>query len=116
MWKRALLIALCLVLICAPKAYAAEQRLAVSAPTLTFTGSTASCRFAYSSARKSMDITMQLWCGTTLIDSWHKTGTSVISMNETCTVTPGRTYTLKITGTCGGETISPTSVTKICPK
>ena len=101
---------------CAPRAYAADQRAVVSEPTLSFTGSTATCKYTLSSFGKTIDITMELWRGSTLIDSWHKTGTSVVSLNESCSVTCGLTYTLKVTGTCGGVAISPTSVTKTCPR
>lgn len=116
MWKRAIIISLCLILMCAPRAYAADQRAVVSEPTLSFTGSTATCKYTLSSFGKTIDITMELWRGSTLIDSWHKTGTSVVSLNESCSVTCGLTYTLKVTGTCGGVAISPTSVTKTCPR
>ena len=116
MWKRAIILFLCLILVCAPRAYAAEQRMTFYEPTLSFSGTTATCKYTLSSMGKKLDITMELWRGSTLIDSWHKTGTSVISLNETCTVTRGLTYTLKVTGTCGGMEISPTSVSKTCPK
>lgn len=115
MWKRAIILSLCLILIFAPRAYAAEQRTTFYEPTLSFSGKTATCTYNLTNYGKKIDITMELWRGSTLIDSWHKTGTSVISLNETCTVTRGLTYTLKVTGTCGGEAISSTSVTKTCP-
>ena len=115
MWKRAIVVILCLILMCAPRAYAAAQRSTSTEPKLTFSGSTATCKYSLSSMGKKIDITMELWRGSTLIDSWHQTGTSVISLNETCTVTRGLSYTLKVTGTCGGVAINPTSVTKTCP-
>jgi len=116
MWKRGFLLALCLILACAPIAYAAEQRNATVQPTLSFSGQTATCTCKVSEVGKNISVTMELWYGSTLVDSWSKSGTSIVLLNETCSVTRGRTYTLKVRGTSGGMAFGPTSITKTCPK
>lgn len=116
MWKRAALLTLCFLLVCAPVAYAAEQRSAAVQPALSFSGRAAICECKVSEYGKTIYVTMELWHGSTLVDSWTKNGVSSVLLNETCTVTRGYTYTLKVSGTCGGTAISPTSITKTCPK
>ena len=115
MWKRAVLLTICILLLCAPVAYATEQRAATVQPTLSFSGRTANCECKVSEYGKNISVTMELWDGVTLVDSWTKNGVSSVLLNETCTVTRGRTYTLKVRGTSGGISFGPTSVSKRCP-
>ncbi len=115
MWKKAILIALCFMLICIPEAYAAEPRIAAPELSLEFSGTTAICGVQFSDAGKSIRVTMELWQNDALVDSWTKTGTSSVTMSETCAVKRLRNYTLKVSGTSGGVSFSPVSVTKRCP-
>lgn len=112
MWKRILAVALCVVLFSSITVYAAEPRISVSTPTLEFDGNIASCYARVVSTGDNISVTMKLWYGNTLVDSWTKSGVSAVTLNETCTVTRGRTYTLEISGTCGAESFGPTSVSK----
>lgn len=115
MEKRVLLIFLSIALLaCCTTAYATEARSASGQANLTFDDATAICTYSISSPGKVICVNMELWHGSVLVDSWNKTGTHAVSLNESCPVTRGLTYTLKVSGTCGGETISPTSVTKTC--
>ena len=116
MWKKAILIALCFMLICIPEVYAAEPRLTVvPEPSLEFSGTTAICGFQINDVGQSIRVTMELWQNDTLVDSWTKTGTSSVTMSETCAVKRLRNYTLKVSGTSGGVSFGPVSVTKRCP-
>ena len=115
MWKRAVLLLLCFVLLCTPIAQAAEAREAGVVPMLTFSGRTAYCDCTVTAYEKSIFVRMELWYGSTLVDSWTQSGTSTVSLNKTCTVNRGRTYTLKVSGTIGGVSFGPTSVTQKCP-
>ena len=115
MRKCALLLALCLVILAVCPAQAAESRIAVSAPTLEFSGTTALCEFRLSKFGKNISVTMELWNGSTLVDSWTKTGTSAVTISETCSVVRGRSYTLVVQGTCGGEVFNSSSATIRCP-
>ena len=99
--------------ICIP-AQAVEPRIATAIPQLSFSGTTAICKVSIIDTGKAIDATLELWQGNTLVDSWPGSGTSVVSISGSCTVTKGVTYTLKVTGTSGGVTISSTPVSKTC--
>lgn len=94
---------------------AAEARTATPRVTLSFQDSTAICVASVSDPGKQLKATLELWCGTTLIDCWDASGTSRISFNETTAVTSGKTYRLTLVGTTGGKAFTPIYVTKTCP-
>lgn len=79
---------------------------------LTLSGSTATCRMRVTDLGKSINATMELWQGSTFITSWSASGTSVVSMLETYTITSGLTYTLKGYGTSGGVSFTAPEITK----
>lgn len=119
MKKARIIIAILLVLVVIPAsiAFAASEesescRFVPSAPTLTATGSTASCKAQIRALGSSIDATLELYQGSTLINSWHKTGTSYVSFNETEPFTSGLSYTLTLSGTVDGVAFTPVSVTK----
>ena len=117
MSKRVLSVLLCVaILACCPIAYAAETRSAEGNLTLSFDDGTAICKYNITSPGKVIIIKMELWRGSVLVDSWNKTGTHAVSLNESCSVTPGVTYTLKVSGSYGGVAFTPSSVTKTCPR
>lgn len=115
MWKRIISLFLFAVLFCGLTVSAVEPRWSVQNPQLEFDGTTASCVFTHSSVGDTITATMKLWQRDTLIDSWTKTGTSVVNMSETCQVSRLKMYTLEVSGTCGGVAFGPVSVSKRCP-
>lgn len=114
MWKRAVLLTLCFLLVCTTVVYASESRMS-AIPTLTFSGRTATCVCNVSDAGKTLQVTMELSEGSSIIDSWYKTGTSKVMMNETSSVTRGHTYTLSVSVMINGISYGPYSITKTCP-
>ena len=94
---------------------AAEARTATASVTLRFQDSTAICVANVSDPGKQLKATLELWCGTTLVDCWDASGTSSVTFSETTAVTSGKTYRLILVGTTGGKAFTPTSVTKTCP-
>lgn len=96
-------------------AYAAEARAIVATPSLSFSGTTATCTLTVTKFGAAIDATLELWCGNTLVASWSGTGTSRVIISKTKTVTRGKSYTLKAHGTVGGETLTVAPVTKACP-
>lgn len=96
-------------------AYAAEARAIVATPSLSFSGTTATCRLSVIKPGAAIDATLELWSGNTLLASWSGTGTSRVIISKTKTVTRGQSYTLKAHGTVGGATLTVAPVTKTCP-
>lgn len=96
-------------------AYAVEARAISVSPSLSFSGTTATCRLSVTKPGAAIEATLELWSGNTLLASWSGTGTSHLLISKTKTVTRGQSYTLKAHGTVGGETINAVPVTKTCP-
>ena len=114
MIKRTILVALCILLLGAIPAHAAETRAIPVTPTLTFDGTTALCEALVSSYGKNITVTLELWDSNTLVDSWAKSGNSTVMISERCNVTSGKNYTLIVSGFAGSERISG-SLVKRCP-
>lgn len=95
-------------------ASAAESRASTIIPTLTFDGTTANCQASITGIGKTIDATLELWHGDTLVDSWDGTATSRLILSGSCTVTKGQTYTLKVSGTIGGVEFEGTPVSGTC--
>ena len=84
-------------------------------PSLTFSGSTATCSLVIREPGKTINATLELWQGSTKIAAWTKSGNSYVIVTGSRSVTSGQTYTLKAHGTIDGTAITATSVTRICP-
>lgn len=83
-------------------------------PELTFDGETANCRVVISGPGKEIKATMVLWQGTKLVDVWSDTGTDRLVINGSCEVESGVTYTLRVSGTIGGEAFNSTPISGTC--
>lgn len=112
--KRVFLIVLCILLLGAIPAHAAETRAIPVTPTLTFDGTTAWCGVTVSSYGKNITVTLELWRSDILVDTWTKSGNSAVMINERCNVVSGNNYTLIVTGVVGSDTVSG-SITKRSP-
>ena len=93
---------------------AAESRTVTVKPILTFDNTTATCQVSISAARKQISATLELWHESTLVDSWTSTATARLVISETCSVESGKTYTLKVSGTIGGEAFEGVPVSATC--
>ena len=72
-------------------------------PSLTFNGTTANCKATVRDAGKTINVTMELWCGSSLLDTWTNSGTNKVTVSGTYSgVQHGTTYTLKVYGTANG--------------
>lgn len=94
--------------------FATEQRALRLTPSLSIDGTVATCKVTVSEQGKDIEVTMELWSGSTLINSWDKTGNSVVLLSESCKVTKGKTYTLKTYGTVDGVSFTGRTVTGTC--
>lgn len=113
MKKRFISLLLILALMMSLTANAAIQAAQVR-PTLTFSGTTATCK-AVISGVGTIDATMELWYGSTLIDSWSDSDSTCLTLTGLHSVVSGRTYTLTVSGTVGGVSFTGTPVSKTCP-
>ena len=106
------LLALILAMLLSIPSFAIESRSQI--PTLTFSGTTATCQGIVSSSGARIEAELTLWHGNTIVDSWSKSGNNYVLINETCRVSDGETYTLTLTGTINGVEFTETSVTRTC--
>ena len=109
-----LILILVMLLAISVTAFAAEPRIAGASPSLYFTGTTAHCGVIITEANKQITASMTLWDGNDCIGIWPGSGTSIVEITGTCTVEPGKTYTLKVTGTSGGKVIFVDPITATC--
>lgn len=105
MKKRIIALALVFMLVFSMAANAAVQEVKVT-PTLSFSSTTATCKVTIYEPGADIEVTLTLYRGSTVVDSWTGSGVSYVSINETCKVTGGKTYTLKVSGTVDGEEIT----------
>lgn len=84
-------------------------------PTLSISGSTASCRVSIFESGKEIKATLELWCGSTLLDTWSGSATSRLIITGSHAVTSGKTYMLKVLGTIDGSSFSATPVIMTAP-
>ena len=98
MKKRFLCLCLILATLLAIGAYAATPRTLSIEPDITFNGNKALCELIIVGDKGTDEIsaTMQLKYGNTVVDSWSDSGYGYLFMEETATVSSGRTYTLVV--------------------
>lgn len=93
----------------------AVERSTSYIPSLSFSGTTANCKVVIVSSGNSINATLQLWRGNTLVKSWYDSGTSRLIIRGTYNATSGQSYTLRAVGTVGGVPFTSSSITKTCP-
>ena len=112
--KRTILITIALVLLFTVAASAATLAVRPSV-TLTFSGTTANCTGSVSDPGHYINATLELIQGGTVVGSWPVVGTSGAANSGTANCVSGLSYTLKLSGTSGGVSFIPASITKTCP-
>ena len=115
MKKRVFAIALIIALALTLAVSAAEMRATRVRPTLSFSGTTAYCDVLVSEANTYVEVTLELWRGNTLIDSWYASGLGRAVISETAIVESGKSYHLEANGTIGDTPFSAVSKTSTCP-
>ena len=114
--KRILALIVVLAMVLASTAFAdpIEVKASIVTPSLAFSGTTAQCSVSVSDAGKPIFVTMKLYQGSTLMSSWSKSGTGYVYLYKTKTVTKGKTYTLKVSGTINGAAFTAPTITRTC--
>lgn len=109
------LLAVMLLLAMSANANAAAKSVR-SSLSLSFSGSTANCSAVVRESGKQINVTMELWHGNTLLESWSGSGTNyAIVRGNYYGVQSGETYTLKAYGTAGGVSFTAVPISKTCP-
>lgn len=106
MLRKCVALCVCILLLGSLSVNAIEIQSYMVSPSLSFTGTTANCKVTVNGMGKPIAVTMQLWCGDEIISSWTKSGTSSVTISESCQVTRGAVYQLRISGTVGNTAIS----------
>lgn len=84
-------------------------------PTLTFSGTSANCEAIITDSGKEINAIMKLWRGSSLVDSWSGSSSSLLTLTGDHDVVSGCTYTLTVSGTVNGVAFTGTPVSKTCP-
>lgn len=103
-----------LALILAIPAYAASTRAIMVAPDITFVGTEAECtvRITANNASDRIVATMELWQGSTFVDSWSGNGQWTLKLNGTADVQRNKTYTLVVDYSINGIPQTPATFSK----
>ena len=115
--KRYLSLAIVGVFILCASVCAAEPRLSGGYPTLTFNGTTAECSVTCSGEARDdvVEVTLTLYQGDTVVDSWSSSGLYRVLVEGECTVSRGKTYSLEMTWALNGQIQESATITRTCP-
>ena len=96
MKKRIMTLVLLAMMVLSLTAQALEPYALSGRPSLSISGTTATCSATYKSDDSDdlLKVTLALWCGENIVDSWSATGYGEVSIKETCKVVAGNTYDL----------------------
>lgn len=91
MKKRSLTLAVLLLLVLSVHVHGIYYTVRAM-PSLSFSGTTASCAGRVSADNDSDTIkaTLTLWDGSKVVDSWSSSGTGSLSLSGSCTVSKGK--------------------------
>lgn len=115
MKKRLIPMLLVMLLLLSASANAANVSIKSvrTTPSLIFNGTTASCTATVRDYGKTIKVTMELWCGNTLLNTWTCSGTNLVTINETWRgIKQGQTYVLKVYGSANGSSFSVQPISK----
>ena len=95
-------------------AYAVQSRAPAVLPSLSFSGTKATCEVLVTADNYMDDIYLEieLWRGSVKIENWTVSGEGFIDFSKTASVTKGNTYTLKVYAEINNVEITPVSLTK----
>lgn len=116
MRKQLLALSLILVMLWHHRPGSGPAMLPAAQPSLSFSGTTASCRIIVRGDRSSdtLSATAKLWTGKTCLKTWTIKGTGKIQTTKTATVSKGKTYKLTVDYTVNGVKQPQKSVTRTC--
>ena len=103
-----------LILMLTIPAYAVQSRAPAVLPSLSFSGTKATCEVLVTADNYMDDIYLEieLWRGSVKIEDWTVSGEGFIDFSKTASVAKGNTYTLKVYAEINNVEITPVSLTK----
>lgn len=112
MKKRIVSLVLLAMMLLSLTAQAIEPRATVNRPSLTISGTTANCFVCYvaDDTDDTVKVTLALWCGDNIVNSWTETGTGKVTIDEDCKVVKGNTYDLVMMPVVNGVAKSTVTV------
>ena len=118
MRKQLLALSLILVMFLGIAAQASDPMKApIAKPALAFNGTTATCtaHVRGNSATDTVAATVKLWTGSICLRTWTARAKNFVTIEETATVSRGKTYKLTVDYTVNGVKQPQKSVTRTCP-
>lgn len=114
MKKRILAMVSVLILMLTIPAYAVQSRAPAVLPSLSYSGTKATCEVLVTADNYMDDIYLEieLWRGSVKIEDWTVSGEGFIDFSKTASVAKGNTYTLKVYAEINNVEITPVSLTK----
>lgn len=113
-WMLGLIAGLLLTAALPISAGAVEARALTPNVILDFQGTTAHCAAVVLDGTKNLNVTMTLWHGSIKVSSWSGSGRGYVTLEGSCQVVKGQTYTLIVTGTSNGVPFSSTPFSRVC--
>ncbi len=117
MKRRIICVVLVFVLVFTVFAYADsnEEKGVKASSKLTFSNGNAICKTEITYAGQTIQATMKLYKGSTLIGTWSGQNVGKLTLTGSRAAISGQTYTLTITASVNGSPISVPSITKTAP-
>nr|WP_325299264.1 hypothetical protein [uncultured Dysosmobacter sp.] len=118
MKRRICILAAVFLLVLSATAGAVETRELTPRPSLSFSGTTATCKvdiFAEAPSAK-ISATVKLWDGGTCLKTWTDSDTGVLSFSETHSrnITAGKSYQMTVDYTIAGKSYPQLSTSAVC--
>lgn len=112
-----LVVLLTLMMSITAQAAGPEARMPSISPSLTFSGTTATCSGTVyaDNASDSVSVVVKLWDGSICKGTWTGSGSGSARAKGSVTVTRGKTYKMTIDTTIKGVAQPRQSITRTCP-
>ncbi|MBR4078112.1 MAG: hypothetical protein IKK17_05865 [Oscillospiraceae bacterium] len=112
--KRTFALLLVMVLLLSTVVYAVEPRGTVNPPSLSINNSVASCtyRFSADDSTDKVSVTLRLYRGQTLVNTWTGSGYGSVYMKKTANAVSGATYQLTANVYVNDSLVGSNSTTK----
>lgn len=114
MFKKILSVLLVMTFVLSMPVCAMQSRSAISKPNLTISNGTATCTFTHyeSDSTDKISVTLRLYRGQTLVNTWTGSGYGSVYMKKTANAVSGATYQLTANVYVNDSLVGSNSTTK----